>query len=168
MKKFNDLQTILLSTAAQRDGGSLFPLAESAASAGARLTRAIDALLKAGCAEQRETSDAASVYRKVGDERLGLFITPAGCAAIGVGEGCTAGQEAAVTAESAVRPSKAAAVLALLQRDSGATLPELITATGWLPHTTRAALTGLRKKGHAIERTKREGVTCYRITPAAA
>ena len=27
-----------------------------------------------------------------------------------------------------------------------------MTATGWLPHTTRAALTGLRKKGHVIER----------------
>jgi DNA-binding MarR family transcriptional regulator len=42
----------------------------------------------------------------------------------------------------------------LLQREEGATLGELIDATGWLPHTTRAALTGLRKKGHAIEKTK--------------
>jgi len=65
------------------------------------------------------------------------------------------------------RTSKTEAVLALLRRDGGATTAELIDATAWLPHTTRAALTGLRKKGHVIERTKRGDETCYRITAAA-
>ena len=65
------------------------------------------------------------------------------------------------------KPSKTAAVLALLQRGEGATLPELVAATGWLPHTTRAALTGLRKKGHTIERSKRGDATCYRIAGVA-
>ena len=64
--------------------------------------------------------------------------------------------------------TKIAAVIALLGRKSGATLAELIAATSWLPHTTRAALTGLRKKGHAIERTKRGEETCYRIVVGAA
>ena len=64
--------------------------------------------------------------------------------------------------------TKSASVIALLQRDEGATLPELIAATGWLPHTTRAALTGLKKKGHVIVRDKRGDVTCYCIAPAAA
>ena len=59
--------------------------------------------------------------------------------------------------------SKTTAVIALLEREDGATLAELIAATDWLPHTTRAALTGLRKKGHAIERSKRGEETCYRI-----
>ena len=63
--------------------------------------------------------------------------------------------------------SKTTAVIALLEREAGATLAELIAATGWLPHTTRAALTGLRKKGHAIERNKRGEETCYRIAPRA-
>lgn len=58
-------------------------------------------------------------------------------------------------------------VIALLRRDEGATLAELMDATGWQPHSTRAALTGLRKKGHVIEKTKRDEVTCYRITGAA-
>src|SRR6202051_4773976 len=35
--------------------------------------------------------------------------------------------------------SKLARVLALLERDHGATIAELIAATGWLAHTTRAA-----------------------------
>jgi hypothetical protein len=48
----------------------------------------------------------------------------------------------------------------------GATLDELIKATDWLPHTTRAALTGLRKRGYAIERTRGEDkMTRYRATP---
>ena len=57
-------------------------------------------------------------------------------------------------------------MLELLGRDEGATLAELITATGWLPHTTRAALTGLRKKGHVLARSKRDDTTCYRLVQA--
>jgi len=66
------------------------------------------------------------------------------------------------------RTSKSATVLALLARGEGASLDELVAATGWLPHTTRAALTGLGKKGHAIVREKREGVTRYVIRSKAA
>ena len=46
--------------------------------------------------------------------------------------------------------TKIAQVIELLQRGDGATLAELVAATGWLPHTTRAALTGLRKRGYAV------------------
>jgi Protein of unknown function (DUF3489) len=61
-------------------------------------------------------------------------------------------------------PTKQAAVIGLLQREGGATLADLIDATGWLPHTTRAALTRLRQAGHLIEKAKHEtGATVYRI-----
>lgn len=46
--------------------------------------------------------------------------------------------------------TKLAAVIGLLTRDCGATLSELVAATDWLPHTTRAALTGLRKRGYPV------------------
>jgi len=59
--------------------------------------------------------------------------------------------------------SKISLVADLLRRKGGATLAELVGATGWQPHTTRAALTGLRKKGHAIERGTRDGATSYTI-----
>lgn len=71
--------------------------------------------------------------------------------------------ELAVAAAPEPRVTKTDTVLALLQREGGATLADLIDATGWLPHTTRAALTGLRKKGHAIERGSRDGTTFYRV-----
>ena len=57
--------------------------------------------------------------------------------------------------------SKLMEVIVLLRRDRGATIDELIGATNWLPHTTRAALTGLRKRGHAITHDRSDGVTRY-------
>ena len=71
-------------------------------------------------------------------------------------------------AASAPRPnSKSAAVVELLRRPDGAALDELTVVTGWQKHTARAALTGLKKKGHTIERTKEGAVSRYRITGAA-
>ena len=64
------------------------------------------------------------------------------------------------------RVTKIALVTDLLQRPDGATLAELVEATGWLPHTTRAALTGLRKKGHSIDKAMRDGATAYLIAAA--
>ncbi|GGD63559.1 DUF3489 domain-containing protein [Aurantiacibacter arachoides] len=64
----------------------------------------------------------------------------------------------APTAAKAARPdSKSSLVLRMLQRPEGATIGQIVTATGWLPHTTRAALTGLKKKGHEIANAKGEG-----------
>ena len=61
--------------------------------------------------------------------------------------------------------TKLAQVVELLQQDRGATINELIGATGWLPHTSRAALTGLRKRGFAValDRSDKERGSIYRI-----
>lgn len=65
--------------------------------------------------------------------------------------------------------SKVALVEDLLLRDAGASLDDLCLATGWRAHTCRAFLTGLRKKGRAVERSKREdGVSIYRIAAMQA
>jgi hypothetical protein len=50
--------------------------------------------------------------------------------------------------------SKLAGVMNLLQREGGVTVDELSAAMNWLPHSTRAALTGLRKRGIALSRRK--------------
>jgi hypothetical protein len=61
--------------------------------------------------------------------------------------------------------TKLAQVIGLLQRDDGATLAELMAATGWLPHTARAALTGLRKRGYdvTLDRSEAKRSSTYRI-----
>jgi DNA-binding IclR family transcriptional regulator len=61
-------------------------------------------------------------------------------------------------------PSKPQQILDLLNRDCGATLVELATLANWLPHSARAYLTGLRKKGHVIDSDKVDGVRRYRLS----
>ena len=73
------------------------------------------------------------------------------------------------TGEFTPRPeSKIAMVTGLLERSEGASLAEMVDATGWLPHTTRAALTGLKKNGHVFKKAKVDDVTRYTIAKAPA
>jgi hypothetical protein len=59
---------------------------------------------------------------------------------------------------------KQAAMLALLGREEGVGIAELVAATGWLPHTTRAALTRLRQRGYGLHRAKEsDGRAIYRL-----
>ena len=85
----------------------------------------------------------------------------------GVPEASAVSPEHEVQPAQPKRPSKAETVLTLLGRPEGATLDELVEATGWLPHTTRAAMTGLKKKGHQITRTKVDGVSRYTVAETA-
>ena len=65
--------------------------------------------------------------------------------------------------------TKAETIQRLLTRKSGADLLALQNATGWQPHSVRAAISGLRKAGHTIERMPPTGKgrsACYRITEA--
>ena len=66
------------------------------------------------------------------------------------------------TTPSLKPPSKQQQLAALMVRDEGATLDQMIAITGWLPHTTRAALTGLKKRGYVISSDKVDGVRTYR------
>ena len=61
-------------------------------------------------------------------------------------------------------PTKTATMQKLLSRPKGATLAEIMNVTGWLPHSTRAFMTGLRKKGYELVRECRtNGETSWRI-----
>ncbi|WP_338467634.1 DUF3489 domain-containing protein [Novosphingobium sp. ZN18A2] len=77
----------------------------------------------------------------------------------------SAPQSSTATSEPSARPqTKAASVEALLAHTGGTTLDAMCEATGWLPHTCRAFLTGLRKKGKTIKREKHEdGTSIYRM-----
>ena len=71
------------------------------------------------------------------------------------------------TAEHADRPTasasggtqppastKRAKLIAMLERAEGASVAEIGQRLGWLPHTVRAAITGLRKAGREVTRSK--------------
>ena len=61
------------------------------------------------------------------------------------------------------RRTKQALLLELIGRERGATLEELTSLTEWLPHTTRAAITGLRKRGHNVRCERIDGVSRYTV-----
>jgi len=78
-----------------------------------------------------------------------------------------AAAEMAEAAEAGTPGTKRALILDLLAREEGASLEELIAATGWLPHTTRAALPRIRSSGQALVKSVRpDGRTGYRILPS--
>ncbi len=62
--------------------------------------------------------------------------------------------------------SKLDRVLVMLSAKTGATVAELMSATGWLDHSMRAALTGLRRRGYELSLTRgeRDGASVYRTT----
>ena len=70
-------------------------------------------------------------------------------------------QEPSPTAEKA--PTKASQVTKLLSRPKGATVADMMTATGWQAHTVRAFLTGVRKKSGVTRETRASGEATYRI-----
>jgi hypothetical protein len=181
MTKLTDTQAILLSNAAQREDGSVLPLTASLA-AGPQIDKAIAALLRRELISVQQPLQTE--HNEKADEPAppAYVITSAGLAAIGLADDADAARDDQTTAplpatsvpqgapapgtssiSAAPAMSKIGRVLGLLQRDEGASVRELIAATGWLPHTTRAALTGLRKKGHVIDRTGRGETTCYRV-----
>jgi hypothetical protein len=66
--------------------------------------------------------------------------------------------------------SKLGQLVALLSSEAGATIDDLIRATGWLPHTARAALTELRHRGYDVrlERGGAKRTSVYRIAAAGS
>ena len=73
--------------------------------------------------------------------------------------------------DAAVRTeSKKDRLIGMLGRDGGTTIAGISSALGWQPHTTRAAITGLRKSGHEVETAKAVDGTSgliYRIALSA-
>jgi hypothetical protein len=62
--------------------------------------------------------------------------------------------------------TKRAMLIGMLERAQGASVTEIGQRLEWLPHTVRAAITGLRHAGRDVMRSKNEsGQTVYRLAP---
>jgi hypothetical protein len=61
---------------------------------------------------------------------------------------------------------KSQRLLELLKTGTGASLDDMVEATGWQAHTVRAAMTGLRKRGHAINRHVEGNTTVWSVSEA--
>ncbi|MDF2116388.1 DUF3489 domain-containing protein [Roseiarcaceae bacterium H3SJ34-1] len=71
--------------------------------------------------------------------------------------------EASLVGSAPRAGTKQKLVMDMLAAPNGSSLTALTEATNWLPHTTRAVITGLRKRGYIIERKRADGITTYRI-----
>jgi len=104
-------------------------------------------------------------------------LTPAREKAAAAPQAAKVAAKKATTPKEATAPSgspparpgtKTAIVLELLRRPEGATLAELMAATGWQPHSVRGFLSGGlgKKMGLTVESLKTaEGARAYRIQP---
>ena len=61
---------------------------------------------------------------------------------------------------------KLAVLLDAVSRPDGATLADLTAASGWLPHTTRAAITRLRQRGYDVRLATMGTRKAYHLVPA--
>jgi hypothetical protein len=110
----------------------------------------------------------ALVVARDGESATTHHLTPAGFRALGLkpprGRRAAQARITAPYAASGATGTKRDLIIGLLGRQAGASLDELIAATGWLPHTTRAALSRLRSAGQGLTKSPREdGRTAYRI-----
>ncbi|MGO4386778.1 DUF3489 domain-containing protein [Microvirga sp. 2YAF29] len=178
--KLTGTHTLLLSGASQRQDGLL----DVTHLKGNALRVVTEKLLKNELVEEVVISFDQLFYRiDELENRIGLKITSAGLKAIGVDPEMADGDVLLATQSEenlqSTRPamsesstdimprasSKKAIVLSLLQREEGATIADMMSVTGWLPHSTRAALTGLRKQGHTLVKAKtQDGKTAYHLS----
>ena len=174
MAKLTDSQLVILNASAQGKDGGVLPLPKSIRLNKAAATDVLNSLIRHKLVQESPATKDDELWREDGGRRLALRITAAGLKAIGADEDAepTSQQPAAARAAAAKKPSKAqraatkgkeqgrgqgkgavrrigtklSLVIELLSRKDGATLPELVKATGWQAHSVRGAMSGALKK----------------------
>ena len=188
MNKLNATYLNILGLASDRDGGLISrPAAMKAAAADKVAAKLIDL----GLAREIRAKATMPIWRTDNDGKaFSLKILKAGREALQSAEAKAensaelagaAKQDATLNAEvlqESALPcgnhgtprSKRTIVLSLLERQEGATIGDLMAATGWLAHTTRAALSGLRKKRCVIvrDRDPEQQASVYRLEPQSS
>lgn len=187
MTRLTDTQLVILNAAASRDSHSVLPLPRSLKINKGTATSVMKALFARKLVEERPAAAGSESWRQDKDGRkFTLVISEAGIAALDQGGDATPKKATAETTRSArskrdrsrtspkrekvasIDPGKKHAggkletILKLLQRPGGARLAELEKATGWQPHSVRAALTALRRRGVEIIRERNARETSYR------
>ncbi len=169
--KHTTTQRNMLSVAAQREDRCVEPSPELRGSAARAFATK---LINAGLAREIRTKDGLPVWRhdKYARCDYSLKLTVLGMKIASKNTDMTQpdGATRSNFKSSPLREhSKLSQVMLMLSQECGITIDEISKAMGWLPHTTRATLTGLRKRGIQIIRLTREGErgSSYRIEPSS-
>ena len=165
MTKLSDTQALILSAAAQRPEHIALPLPESLR--GGAAAKVVGALLAKGYLEEVDADlrKGEPMWRETGDGHgTTLVATDAGLAAIGIepedatpapagATDATTEPEATPKARTPREGTKQATLIAMLRAPDGATIEEIMAATGWQSHTVRGAMAGALKKKLGLEVT---------------
>lgn len=94
-----------------------------------------------------------------------LIITELGRAAIGLSDDRPSLVDGTPTPDTPIPKGKIGALVVLLKRPEGATIAELMGATGWQAHSMRGAISGSIKKAMGLEviSEKIDGQRVYRV-----
>jgi hypothetical protein len=175
MAKLTDSQLIVLSKAAAREDGAAVVPPKLNKAAAAKIG---SSLIGRKLMREIRSKPGMPVWRADENGRsMSLVVTRAGRNAIGIDKAIETDRPISSKSSDAKRTdhhpagaapragSKQALVIEMLSsKQQGTTLDALAKATGWLPHSTRAALTSLRKRGFAVERIRNETKgSLYRI-----
>jgi len=158
--QLSDAQAVILSTACAREDGAIFPV--TASLKGGAVGNVCKSLLKQGLIEEIAATDLNTVWRH--DEARGpitLRATPLAYSTLGI----TDEQDETPPAETPPAPvqrrkgTKQETLIEMLRAEGGATIVEIVEATGWQAHTVRGAMSGALKKklGLTITSEKIEG-----------
>ncbi len=168
MAKLTETQTIILSAGAQRPENIALPLPKGLAGAAAKM--AVSKMIEHGWLQEVDANlrRGEPLWRETGDGHgTTLVVTDAGLLAIGI-EPVVAKINAAVHENAADTPvlklptpragTKQAMLITLLRAPDGATMDEIVAATGWLAHTARGAMSGAlgKKLGLIVTSAKEE------------
>ncbi|TVS19199.1 MAG: DUF3489 domain-containing protein, partial [Gammaproteobacteria bacterium] len=141
------------STACAREDAMVFPI--TASLKGGAVGNVCKSLLKRGLIEEAPATDHNTVWRH--DEERGpltLRATPLAYVTLGIPDDPEVQQDAPAETEATHAPksarrrsgTKQEALIAMLRTEGGATIEEIMVATGWQSHTVRGALSGALKK----------------------
>ena len=171
MTQLSDTQTIILSRAAQNEDRIALPLPDSLR--GGAAAKVVSTMIVKGLIEEVEADmrKGEPVWRETGDGHgVTLIATDAGLAAIGIEPEDASAEPIDKPASKTRTPragTKQAKLIAMLRTPEGATIDEIVSETGWLPHTARGAMSGALKKklGLTITSEKVDGRgRVYRIS----
>ena len=166
MTTLTDTQSVILGTACGRENGLIFPVTTKLK--GGAVGNICKSLLKRGLIEEVPAADPDIVWRHDEAGTLTLRATLLAYSALGVGavEGAAPAVQLDLTPPTQRKGTKQAQLIAMLRAPEGATIEEIVTATGWLSHTVRGSMSGALKKklGLTITSEKVDGRgRCYHI-----
>lgn len=158
--QLSDAQAVILSTACAREDGAIFPV--TASLKGGAVGNVCKSLLKQGLIEEIAATDLNTVWRH--DEERGpitLRATPLAYSTLGITDENdeTPPAETPPARVQCRKGTKQETLIEMLRAEGGATIDEIVEATGWQPHTVRGAMSGALKKklGLTITSEKVEG-----------